>query len=220
MTTRKSKRNKKRGQLKFELPVEKQYQAQFVEIVGEGAMAGVGVAAGRLVPVIIVDAQNRPDLYDVIRAHESSQELGDATVRWGRVRGREFDDRFVVSLLLHFIRPIDTYALILFDVKKMGVLIDFIMTTEYFYFQAGSPGDRLVNTFDEGRILVAAPHTGFEKAWERIFYDSLVGEFKSRGLDKKASAEAAKQTISTSREFQTIRVSTNRSSNGEGDIDG
>jgi hypothetical protein len=217
MPTRKSKRNKKKAQLAIGLPPEKQYQAQVVEIVGDGAMAGVGVAEGRLVPVIIVDAQNRPDLHDVIQAHDSFRQLGEVTVSWGRPRGSEFYNRFIVSLLIHFVRPVDTYALILFDAEKAGILVDLIISSEYFYFQAGSPGDRIGKTLDAKRILVAAPRTGFEKIWEKIYYDALVNEFRSRGLDKKASSDAAEQSISSMREMRTIRVPSIWAPGEEGD---
>jgi len=206
MSAKKTKRSRRRTQRMAEFPPEKQYQTQLVEVVNDGAIAGAGAVLGKLVPVIIVDARDRPDLRDVVAQGQDPQLHGDVTVAWGRPQGREFYNRFVVSLLLHFIRPIDTYALLLFDVQKTSTLIDLIIRTKYLYFQAGSPGDRLGNTLDSARILVEVPHTGFEKTWDRLLYDSLVTEFRSRGLDKKASASATKQTISTMREFQSIRL--------------
>lgn len=219
MSARKSKRVKKKNQLTIELPANKQYQAQLVEVVNDGAIAGTGIALDKLIPVVIVDARNRPDLRDIAQAHDSDQP-GDVTVQWSRLRGGEFDNRLVISLLLHFVRPIDSYAFLIFDVRERGMLVDQILRTKYLYFQAGSPGDRLGHTLDSGRVLVEVRDTGFEVTWEGMLYDFLVSGFESRGLDKKASSSAAKQTISTLRKFGSIRLPDQRMPREEGDTKG
>jgi hypothetical protein len=205
MSAKKNKARRRRNRPTVEYP-DQEYQAQVVEIVNDGAMAGTGVVFGKLIPVIIVDARERPDLRDVIKAHDSSRQLGDVRVAWGRPKGRDFDNRFVVYLHVHFVRPIESHALLLFDLKERAKLVDLIIRSRLLYLQAGVPGDRLGYTLDSGRVLIEIPHTGFEKTWDRLLYDSLVTEFKWRGLDKKASAAAAKETISSIREFGSLQL--------------
>ena len=50
------------------IPMNSAEEAQVVPIVGDAAIATVGVGHGRLIPLIIIDTTNRPDLAEVIRA--------------------------------------------------------------------------------------------------------------------------------------------------------
>src|SRR6478735_1040359 len=41
-----------------------------IPIVSDAAMGTVGIAEGRIIPVLIVDTTLRPDIDDLVRAHE------------------------------------------------------------------------------------------------------------------------------------------------------
>jgi hypothetical protein len=204
MGRKKVSRRKKR-RLAIELTPDKAYQGRVVPIVGDGAMAGTGHVFGKLVPVVIVDATDRPDLHDVVEAHQF-QEPGDHTIIWGRARGTEYDNRFVISLLIHFVRPVESFALLLFDLKDSAALVNQIVKTKYMYLQAGAPGDRLGNTLEAKRVLIQIPDTGYEKTWDKLLYDSVVADFRNRGLDKKESASAARMAIASLNDFESFRL--------------
>ena len=197
-------RSKRR--LAVNVPPERAYQRRAVTVVADGAIAGAGFAFGKLVPVVIVDASERPDLCDVMEAHQL-QQPGDQTITWGRARGTKYDNRFVISLLVHFVRPVESYAFMLFDLEQRAALVNQIVKTKFMYLQAGAPGDRLRNTFNAKRVLIEIPDTGFEKTWNKLLYDSVITSFKKRGLDKKASATAARMAIASLDDLESFRLS-------------
>ena len=172
--------------------------------VADGAIATVNTALGRLVPVLIVDTSDRPDIDDTIEAH-TTQPPGDVIVQWGKPTGPGADPAALIHLIIHFIRPIDSYVVIKFGREQSG-LVDQIIRSQLVYLQSGHPGDRLSNTFDDKRILVEIRETGFEEIWEKMFFDSTVAELSSRGLNRKQSIRGAREAISGIRELGDIRI--------------
>ena len=164
---------KKNRRLTIELPDDSSYQLTPVTVVADGAVAGRD-ALGVLIPVLIIDTRDRPDINDVIEAH-TVQPSGDVEAVWGRRLAKGLDTRSMITLALHFIRPIESHVVIDFDIVKAGGLVDQIIRSRFVYLQAGKPGDRLSNSFNNPRILVevVAAHE-FLDQWDKMLHDHLV----------------------------------------------
>lgn len=199
-----SKNKKKKSKFSLEIPTGAEYQLRPVPLVADGAIAQNNSALGHLVPVLIVDTTDRPDIVDIIQAH-TAQPSGDVIARWANPDGFEKDSTCLIHLILHFIRPIDTYVIIKFQKGQAG-LVDQILRVRLAYLQAGAPGDRLANTLEERRILVEIRNMDFDGTWERMLFDTLFNEFRVRGLSRKQSAVAAREAISEWRKLGDIRM--------------
>jgi hypothetical protein len=62
-------------------------EAKVVQIAGDAAIATVGTGHGRLIPLLILDTIERPDLAEVIRVQAHSP-AGDVVVQWGALPER------------------------------------------------------------------------------------------------------------------------------------
>lgn len=197
-------KKEKKSKFSLEITPEERYQLRPIHLVADGAIAQGNLALGKLVPVLIVDTTSRPDIVDVMRAH-TVQPSGDVTARWANPDGFEKEPDCLIHLILHFIRPINTYAIIKFS-KKQGGLVDQILRVKLVYLQAGAPGDRLANTLEDHKILVEIRNNDFDGTWERMLFDTVFHEFRMRGLDKKQSTSAARDAISKGRQLGDIRM--------------
>src|SRR4051794_2851730 len=93
-----------------------------VPIVADGAMAGP-VAEGSLIPVLILDTTRRQDVEEVIRLHKFLPP-GDADSNWALVD--KMPD--IVVLILDFVRPVKTRALLTFSIRQQGILVEAALT--------------------------------------------------------------------------------------------
>jgi hypothetical protein len=181
-----------------------EYQFQPVSIVGDGAVASAGAALGKLIPVLIIDTSNRPDITDLISAH-ALQPSGDVSAWWGNPLNSSSDPGSLIHLFLHFTRPIESLLIIQFRRKHSG-LVDQIVRTKLVYIQGGRDGGRLSSTYDEKRILVEVRAEEFDGTWEQILLKSIIADFRARGLNKNQSKKAASEFISSWRELNDIRM--------------
>lgn len=133
-----------------------------VPIASDGALAGP-VADGRLIPVLILDTEKRPDVAELLRVHEYVSS-GDAQSIWASDRN---DDDFVM-LLLNFLRPMEVSLVVKFSIEKEAILVEMMLQAGAVYLQAGSPGDRLSATMDNPRVLVQLPETDFAPVWQSL----------------------------------------------------
>ena len=163
-------------------------------------MATRGLGEGRSIPLLIIDAEERPDLFTLVNAHETNPP-GDMTCRWGTL------DKDTVILLIKFLRPIEIEILLTFNIEKYGGLIDTILTSKAFYLQPGKDGDRLSNTIDNPRIIVEIPETGFKQIWDDIYFKQLRKSFRQKGLNRQQSKKAAKNMIHEFRKITGFRMS-------------
>jgi hypothetical protein len=192
------------------LPPEHEYQLKPVGIVADGAIAGAETALGRLVPVIIIDSTDRPDIDELMRAHDELQAIGDVVARWAKPKVIKQGPGYLTHLVLHFIRPIDSLVVIRFETAQAG-LVDQIVRMKLVYIQAGRPGDRLSGTLDGTRIAAEIRDADFERSWDAMLLESTIAEFRSRGLTKKQSKSAAREAVSRLRKLGDIRMSPRKS---------
>jgi hypothetical protein len=115
------------------IPLHNEQQKRPVPIVGDAAIATATIANGRLIPLIIADTEGRGNLDELIRLHEHLPP-GDVEIQWGelvRSTGK-------LTLLLSFIRPVATIAILQFDIVTQGILVDQILAAKVFYLQSRS----------------------------------------------------------------------------------
>jgi hypothetical protein len=179
------------------------WEAKPARIINDAAIATAGVGEGRLIPLVIIDSVERPDIEELVRAHECLPP-GDVRVQWGVLNSGPGD----IALLLTFIRPVEALLLLNFDVVRQGGLVDQILSSRALYLQLGREGDRLSTTYDAKRILIEVPDTGFIKRWNEIFFKYLVKDFRQKGMPKKKAKEAAEDAIEEWRKLGRLRPRT------------
>jgi hypothetical protein len=172
-----------------------------VKVANDAAIASEGMADGRFVPVIIVDATNRPDLHELARIH-GYIDGGDVECCWCCPRG----EPDVVALSLDFIRPLSTRAHILFDVRKYGGLVDTLIYCRGFYFQPGAPGDRFATSIDAPRILIEIGDLEFDEDWNRILRRTLTKMYREHVGPHKAPSLVERHIAEFRSVFQDFRA--------------
>ena len=143
---------------KTEIPTKHPWEARPATIISDAAIATVNVGDGRLIPLVIIDSAERPDIEELVRVHEYLPP-GDVTVQWGHMENTpEF-----IALFLRFVRPVEAFLVLNFNIAKQGGIVDQILSARALYLQPGRRGDRFRNTIDAKRILIDVPETGFSK---------------------------------------------------------
>lgn len=185
-----------------EIPVQSSAEAQPVPIVRDAGVGVRGWAEGRMIPLLILDTTKRPDIDDMIRAHQHLGP-GDATSGWMRP-SRWTGDR--ISLVITTTKPIRCTMVIEFDLEKWGGTVDQIVATQALYVQPGRPGDRLVTTMVHERLLVEIPTREFREDWDRMFRKATVAGFRRKGLSRAEAKQAADRFMADWRQALAIRL--------------
>lgn len=171
-------------------------QGKIVRVVADPVIATAGRVNGKLVPLLILDTTERPDLVELVRVHQNFVE-GDVQVQWGALKGR-LDH---IALCLRFLRPTERVAIIEFEITKQGALVDQILTAGAVYLQPGKPGDKLRHDLNLPKVIVEVPDTGFRLHWEKIYLKSVVDNLRRLGLTRSEARKAASEVISRMREI-------------------
>lgn len=162
-----------------------------VPIVADGALRIPGVMGGKMIPMVVLDTSQRPDIEKYIQIH---QELGSGDIisHWGKARfGKS------IALLLTVVRPVELNILLKFDAVRNTHLINIIAKSEALYLQPGRPGDRVRNFVDAPKLLFSVPEQGFRQIWEREHRANVIKRLRRGGLSKKEAHGAAEQHIKT-----------------------
>jgi len=169
-------------------------------LVSDALIATVNVGHGKMTPVLIADATNRADIRELVRVHNYLHP-GDVECAWGGLENQ----KHIVLLSLRFIRPVETRAVIMFDIAEKGGVIDAIIQARGFYLQPGKPDDRLTNTMDNPRILIEVGDLGFESIWEKLWIDALTRQFSDMGRGR-SSSKLAIQFINEWRKLDRFQI--------------
>ena len=173
-----------------------------VPIVADAGIAGP-IAEGRLIPLLILDTQQRRDVAELIRVHEHIASSGDAQSQWSESR----DDRDIVALHLTFTRPMNIELLLRFSIEHQAILVETVLVASAVFLQAGRPGDRFMNTVEAPRILVELPDTGFRDPWNDILLKRMTDVMAaSTGLPRKNARPLAQKMIAEMKELAGFRM--------------
>jgi hypothetical protein len=176
-----------------------------VPIVADAAMATERMGSGRLIPLVILDTTDRPDLEEFIRVHQYAGP-GDVVSQWASLE----DGSGKIGLLLSFKKPMELTAFIAFDVTEQGGLVDQIIRTKGLYIQAGRTGDRLIKNPDAPKVIVEIPDTGFSGIWNDIFLRAVIKRMREGGLTRREAKKAAQLYITNWRKFGNFRMGSHR----------
>ena len=170
--------------------------ANSVPIISDGAISTPDCGDRRLIPVLVIDCNGRPDIRDLIYSHEYLPP-GDVKVTWGR---KAFQYRSVL-LLLEFIRPSEVIIPLEFKMQSQGTLVEGILHSKAVYLQPLESGKKVTEGIDKTKILVEIPDTGFFPEWDKLHTKVIKKTFREKGLSKKAANLAAKEHLGSIREI-------------------
>ena len=176
-------------------------QTKPLRIVADAAIATRNLGEGRLIPLVILDTTERPDIEELIHIHEYITP-GDVDSQWGKLKNMEG----TVALILSFKRPSELTIIIDFDIVKQGILVDQILTSNGLYIQAGRDGDRFKTNPDAKKILTEIPNTGFRKIWDQLFHRNIMKDMRKNGLGRQQAKNAATMLITELRNFGKVRM--------------
>ncbi|MGE4337019.1 MAG: hypothetical protein AB7E55_13725 [Pigmentiphaga sp.] len=183
------------------ISVAGKHEAVPLRIVGDAAIASSVIGDGRLIPLLILETSERPDLEELIRVHQHLPP-GDVNSQWGHVEGSEG----TVHLLLAFKKPMEIVVIVEFDILRHASLVDQVLLAKACYLQAGREGDRLIHNPDAAKIIMEIPDTGFQEAWDEMYFKSTVKRMRADGLSRAEAKQAAKLYIDQWRTFGRMRM--------------
>lgn len=187
---------------KAEIKPRNAYEKSPLKIIADAVIAIRGLGGGRLIPLVILDTSDRPDVEEFIRVHQTATKPGDVKVQWGQIEGHDS----TVGLFLTFIRPSEVFMVLEFDIVKQGILVDQVLVGKGLYIQAGRAGDRFAKDPNRPKVLLEVGDLGFEKLWGKMFYKHVEKHFREHGLSRSEARGAARSAISQMREFGSFRM--------------
>lgn len=187
---------------KVEIDLRDPRERHPVRIVADAVVSTRGVHGGRLLPLVLLDTSDRPDMAEFIRVHQYSGP-GDVRVQWGQV----LDHAGTVALFLTFVRPVELFVVLEFDIVKQGILVEQALIGQGMYLAKGEhTDDRFVKALDRPKVIVELPDTGFQQEWDKLFHKHLAKHFRTKGLSRSDSRRAATSAIEELRQFATMRM--------------
>jgi hypothetical protein len=153
---------------KTEIHVHHSHETRPVGIVADAAVSTRGRHGGRLLPLLLLDTTDRPDIAEFIRVHESLGP-GDVKVQWGKVEAKGQEG--TVALFLTFIRPLEFFMVLEFNIARQGFLVEQTLLGHGIYLaRAEGEDDRLIKNPGRPKVIVEVPDAGFRDTWDDIFH--------------------------------------------------
>ena len=171
-------------------------------IISDAIIARKDLADGRMIPLLIIDTSHRPDVKDMIKAHELTG-AGDVESIW--FFPSRFDRRNV-NILLIITKPSKCLILLEFNVLRHGGVVDQIIHSQGLYLQSGNLGDRLSTTIDHERLLIEIPSKHFKNEWDNVLRKTIFKDFKNKGLSRTEAKIATQRFIDEWRRFGSNRM--------------
>jgi hypothetical protein len=168
-----------------------------VEVVGDGAIAGP-VQGGAMITVLILDARQREDIKEAIRASKYLTP-GDVITGWGAEKSN-------VALFVTLLQPVAAEMIIRLPLPRFATAIHGIVRTEYLYIQAGVPGDRIGHDIDAEKLILQVPNGGFENYWPDICRKIFEKDFREKGLSRASARNATRELIRSLERITSITV--------------
>lgn len=174
--------------------------ARILPVTEASAIAGVGVAGGHLIPVVMADLTDEPDIAELLRVHRHV-DSGDCASQWILSPGARH-----VILQLEFLRPVEVTFALAFDLSTSAPIVDAIVNHHAMYFVHGVKGDRYLTTENRDKVLINIPDMGFAPYWERLFFDRAVSDLRKRGMPRKQARAAAPELIERLRSLVNLQM--------------
>lgn len=177
----------------------KNIESKPVEVVNISLISSVGVADGKMLPVIFLECRNRPDIDELLRNHS---QLGSGNGRIESCFGRKSRlNNDSILLFLRFKEPYECTIIVDFSLENHAAGVDLLVKNQGCYIQSNSKGNMLSQTMTEPRILIEIPCDQISDEWEEIYYKVTVNRFIRKGFKKKKGKELAKLMIAELRKI-------------------
>jgi hypothetical protein len=187
---------------KIAIQLRDQREHDPVRIIADAAVSTRGFHGGRLLPLLLLDTSERPDIAELIHVHQYC-EPGDHRVQWDQISGHEG----TVAVFLNFIRPLEFFMSLEFDIVKQGILVEQALIGQGIYLaEAEACNDRFAKNVDRPKIIVELPDTGYREVWDKLFQKHLTKHFRMEGLGRSDSRRAAESAIQELRRFATMQM--------------
>lgn len=170
------------------------------QVIEDGLVSNAGLAEGRFIPVVILNAPENSELHDLIRIHQGL--TGDAESTWSQPLTLLSPKTY--HLEIHFTKPMDCRFAIEFDIKSQFVIIDGIMQSNGVWIQTGSPGDKVSQDL-VNKVLVEIPNNGMEDRWEKRLHSEMRGTVIRKGKTKSEVNKIVHEKIKTFRAISNLR---------------
>jgi len=188
----------------IEVQLRHEREARPVRIVNDALMSTRGRHGGRLLPLLLLDTTDRPDIVEFIRLHESFVS-GDVNIQWGKVEAE--GHKGTAALFLSSIRPMELFMLLEFNIARQGFLVEQILIGQGVYLaKAEGEDDRLIKNVDRPKVLVEVPDTGFKDTWDDKFHKYVAEDFRNRGLSRSESRKASRSVIEEWRKLGSLKM--------------
>jgi hypothetical protein len=172
-----------------------------VKIVADAAISTRGRHAGKLLPLLLLDVSERPDVAEFFRTHKAMNEEGDVKGQWGKIEKEGHDG--TVSLFLTFIRPVSFFMVLEFNIGKQGIWVEQTLDGQGLYIAlAENAEDRYSKNVDRQSILVEVGDSGFKPIWDDLFQKHLRLRLRDMGLGR---SEAKRIAIATIKDLQVFK---------------
>ncbi len=140
----------------------------------------------------------------MVHAHSELDTSGDVESNWS-LKGRTSKSPL---LILRFTKPSECLVLIEFDTPSQGILVDQILWAQGLYLQPGRPGERLITTMDNPRILGELPtNDAFREVFRPIHEKAIYRRFRSGGMTRAAAKRATGSFLKEWRDVFQRRMS-------------
>lgn len=143
-------------------------------VVASATIATRGVANGKNIPVIFVEADDNKQVETIIDVHKTTAE-GNCRSSWGFTH-----DKKAAILILTFTDPVPARVVLFFDIIKFGVAIDQILYTQCLYLMIGKENSRLSLCMDEGRLLLEVPGEYYVEEWTKIYRKTYTAHLRNK----------------------------------------
>ena len=177
------KRNKR-----IHFNVEHELETRPARIVSEPAR--VYMRDGKLVPLVIIDTDERPDI-DSLFASYTPETVSEVAIQWAR---RDGAPKGTVTLSIQFIAPVKQHLLLDFEIVRQGLVVDGILRTRELYLQgvrAGEAGAQVRSP----KLRVVVPDTQFDGIWEDLLIHELAERSKALGASDHHARFLAQESI-------------------------
>jgi hypothetical protein len=181
------------------MEVKRVVRDRIVRATSSAAIADADTAGGRLVPLIMVDAAEHPEVTELIRVHQYTT-AGDVTSQWATVLGKPD----VVHLTLKFARPVVTTISVEFPLPELAGAIDNVLRAKSMYLLEGLEGSTFTSTQGQPRVLLELPSTGFETTWDRIFHKAITRMMREEGLSRRRAEHQAQAFVTHWRQLTSF----------------
>jgi len=179
----------------------KKHETTPVKVIDISSIAGKGVADGKMIPLLFLNTEDRPDIEEAIINH-INVDFGDVETLW--VKKLSLFSRSGLFLLVILKKPSLCNILITFDIFKHGLGIDLIVENGGFYLQSSKHGTKFIENPDAPKIMVEMISTDFVNDWNRMFHSEVAKTLRKK--HKVSATKAASLATDYINEMRKINI--------------